>query len=97
MCSTPAGQHVSGTATAGVIARPPLIFLAALLLGLVSDHMLPLPIAVPGTGLVHWGVAGSLFLIGLALMSAGARNFSRAGTPVPTVEPVRALVTTGIH
>ena len=30
-------------------------------------------------------------------MAAGARNFSRAATPVPSNQPVRALVTSGIH
>jgi protein-S-isoprenylcysteine O-methyltransferase Ste14 len=93
----PAGHQVEDTATAGVIARPPLLFLTALLLGLVSDRLLPLPFPVPGIDLVHWMIGGSLILIGLALAAAGIRNFSRAGTPVPTNEPTRALVTTGIH
>src|SRR5262249_39182943 len=78
-------------------ARPLLRFLAALLLGLVSDRLLPLPFPVPRIDLVHWIIAGSLILIGLALAAAGIRNFSRAGTPVPTNRPARALVTTGIH
>jgi protein-S-isoprenylcysteine O-methyltransferase Ste14 len=93
----PAGQQANDTATAGVIARPPLLFLGALLLGFASDRLLPLPFTLPGGGLVHWTVAGSLILIGLALAAAGIRNFSRAATPVPTNEPTRALVTTGIH
>ena len=38
-----------------------------------------------------------MILVGLALAAAGIRNFSRAGTPVPTNEPTRVLVTTGIH
>ena len=50
----PAGQQVTDTGTAGVIARPPLLFLAALLLGFASDRLLPLPFAVPGVDLVHW-------------------------------------------
>ena len=93
----PAGQQVTDSGTAGVIARPPLLFLAALLLGFVSDRLLPLPLPVPRIDLVHWIIAGSLILICLALAAAGIRNFSRAGTPVPTNEPTRALVTTGIH
>jgi len=93
----PPGQQVNDTGTAGVIARPPLLFLAALLLGLASDRLLPLPFAVSERHLVHWMIAGSLILIGLALFAAGIRNFSRAATPVPTNEPTRALVTTGIH
>jgi protein-S-isoprenylcysteine O-methyltransferase Ste14 len=93
----PAGQQVNGTKTAGVIARPPLLFLAALLLGLASDRLLPWPFAVPGTDLVCWMSAGSTILVGLALFAAGIRNFSRAGTPVPTNQPTRMVVTTGIH
>jgi protein-S-isoprenylcysteine O-methyltransferase Ste14 len=93
----PAGHQVDDTGTAGVIARPPLLFLTALLLGVVSDRLLPLPFPVPGIDLVYWMIAGCLILIGLALAAAGIRNFSRARTPVPTNEPTRALVTTGIH
>ncbi len=93
----PSGPRLNDTATAGVIARPPLLFLAALLLGLASDRLLPFPFTVPGGDRVHWTVAGSLILIGVALAAAAIRNFSRAATPVPTNEPTRALVTTGIH
>jgi protein-S-isoprenylcysteine O-methyltransferase Ste14 len=85
------------TATAGVIARPPFLFLAGLLAGYVLDRVLPLSFAVPGRGPSHLVVAGSLILIGLGFAVAGIGNFSRAGTPVPTNEPTRALVTTGIH
>ena len=44
----PAGQQVTDTGTAGVIARPPLLFLAALLLGFASDHLLPLAVRRSG-------------------------------------------------
>jgi protein-S-isoprenylcysteine O-methyltransferase Ste14 len=97
MSKEPAEQQAEGTGTAGVIARPPLLFLAALLLGFVSDRLLPLPFAVPEADLVHWIISGALILIGLALAAAGIRNFLRAGTPVPTNEPTHALVTTGIY
>ena len=88
------------TETAGVIARPPFVFLAALLLGFVSDHLLPLRFPVSRIGLVHWIsaiIAGSLILIGIGVLAAGIRNFSRAATPVQGTKPTRALVTTGIH
>lgn len=91
-------QHVTDTETAGAIARPPLLFLAALLLGVAADHLLPLP--VPRIGLAHWvsaSIAGSLILIGTAIFVAGVRNFSSAATPVQGTKPTRALVTTGIH
>jgi protein-S-isoprenylcysteine O-methyltransferase Ste14 len=93
----PPGQQMTDTGTAGVIARPPLLFVAVLLLGLVLDHLLPAPLVVPGIGLIQWIVAGSLILIGLALFAAGVRSFLRAATPVPTNQPTRALVTTGVH
>ena len=93
----PAGQQVIDTETAGVIARPPLLLVAALLLGFVLDRLVRLPFPVPGIDLAHWGVGGSLILIGLALGAAGIRNFSRAGMPVRSIKPTRALVTTGIH
>ena len=93
----PAGQHGTDTGTAGVIARPPLLFLAAFLIGFVLDRLLRVPFAVPGIDRVHWIIGGSLIVIGLALAATGIRNFSRAGTPVPSIKPTRALVTTGIH
>ena len=83
--------------TAGVIARPPVLFLAALLLAPAADGLLPLPFAAPAGDVARWIIAGFLILSGLALATAGIRNFSRAATPVPTYKPVRALVTTGIH
>jgi protein-S-isoprenylcysteine O-methyltransferase Ste14 len=95
MGKEPAGQQATDTGTAGVVARPPLIFLAALLLGLALDRLLPF--AVPDGDLVHRIIAGPLILVGLGLFAAGIRNFSRAATPVPTNEPTRTLVTTGIH
>ena len=90
-------NRLKDTETAGVVARPPFLFLGALLLGAVWDRLLPLPFPVPGTNLVHWIVGGALILIGLAPFAAGVRNFSRAGTPVQGYKPTRALVTTGIY
>ncbi len=93
-----AESNADDTATAGVIARPPFLVLAALLAGFALDHLLPLPFAVPRGGeVVHRLVPAAFILVGLALFAAGIRNFVRAATPVPTTEPTRALVTTGIH
>ena len=96
----PVGQQVTDTETAGVIARPPCLFLAALLLGFVADHLLPLPFAVPGSGLVHW-ISRRLPLSDphrsrRLLPRASATSRGRA-TPVQGTKPTRALVTTGIH
>ena len=92
-----AGRQASDTAVAGVIARPPFLYLTCLLLGLALDRVLPLPVGLPEAVLIQWTAGGGLILIGVAIVAAGIRNFSRAATPVPSNQPVRALVTTGIH
>jgi protein-S-isoprenylcysteine O-methyltransferase Ste14 len=61
------------------------------------DRVLPLPFGFPDAALIRWTVGGGLILIGVAIATAGIRNFSRAATPVPSNQPVRALVTTGVH
>jgi protein-S-isoprenylcysteine O-methyltransferase Ste14 len=91
------GEHRDGAGTAGVVARPPLLFLASLLIGFVLDRLLPLPFELPAAPTADAVVAGSLIVGGLALFAVGIRDFSRAATPVPTNQPVRALVTTGLH
>jgi protein-S-isoprenylcysteine O-methyltransferase Ste14 len=96
MSTDTAGQQTNDAGTAGVIARPPLLFLGALALGFILDHLVPLPIAIPRTDL-HRVIAGILVVIGIAVFGAGIRNFAGAGTPVQGTKPTRALVTTGIH
>jgi protein-S-isoprenylcysteine O-methyltransferase Ste14 len=93
----PASQRAGETAVAGVIARPPFLYLACLVLGVALDRLLPLPLTFPEVTLVRWTAGGGLIAVGLAIMAAGIRNFSHAATPVPSNRPVRALVTTGIH
>jgi len=93
----PAGPQRHDASTAGVIARPPLLFLAGLLLGIALDWLLPLPFRAPGGLWVSSTVGGSSIVIGLALAALGIGSFTRASTPVPTNEPTRALVTTGVH
>jgi protein-S-isoprenylcysteine O-methyltransferase Ste14 len=56
-----------------------------------------LPFPVPAIDPVHRIISGALIVSGLALATAGIRNFSRAGTPVRSIKPTRVLVTTGIH
>jgi protein-S-isoprenylcysteine O-methyltransferase Ste14 len=93
-------QQSTDNGTAGVIARPPFLFLAALVLGFAADHLLRLPFPVARTGWVHWISAinaGVLILMGIAVFAASIRNFSRAATPVQGTRPTQALVTTGIH
>ena len=91
---------MTDTETAGAVVRPPRLFLAALVIGFVADHVLPLQFPIPRIGLVHWisaGIAGSLIVIGIAAFAAGIRNFSSAATPVQGTKPASTLVTSGIH
>jgi len=77
-------QQGGDSETARAIARPPFLFLVALLLGFVSDHLLPLLFPISRIGLAHWisaGVAGFLIFIGVGVFAAGIHNFSSAATP----------------
>lgn len=100
MGTEPAGQDEGGPAIAGVIARPILLFPTALAAGFALDHLLRLPFPILKVGPVHWiavVVAGSLIVVGVAVFAAGVRGFARAATPLPTNQPARALVTTGVY
>jgi protein-S-isoprenylcysteine O-methyltransferase Ste14 len=92
-----ASRQPRDAATTGILTRPPVFYLAGLLLGLALDRVLSLPLDLPGTALMQWMAGGGLILIGVAIVSAGIRNFSRAATPFRSNQPVSALVTAGIH
>ena len=77
---------------AGVIARPPLIYLAALLLGVALDAVWPAPLLADATQ--YW-VGGAVMLISFALVIPCFVQFRRAGTSVPTETPTTALVDRG--
>lgn len=93
----PDTQQLSDAEIPGVIARPPFLFLGALLLGLALDHLLPLPLTTPRFIDVRWIIGGSLILVGVAVFAASVRNFFHAKTPVQGTKPTKALVTSGIH
>lgn len=92
-----AKQQVNDIRTAGVIARPPVLFLAAGLVGCAADYLQPVAFPVFASEVIHRTMGGSLILIGLAIGVLGIRDFSNAGTPVPTNQPTRVLVTNGMH
>src|SRR5918999_4876649 len=78
--------------TAGVVAPPPLIFLAGLALGFALEALLPgasLPAAV------RWGLGGLALLAGVALQTSFIVAFGRRGTSVEPWKPTTAIVTTG--
>ena len=83
-------------ATAGVIARPPLLYGGFLLAGLALEWFWPLGAfsALPWERSALLG--GALMALGGALVAA-FRRFKAVGTNVPTWLPSTALATDGIY
>jgi protein-S-isoprenylcysteine O-methyltransferase Ste14 len=83
--------------TAGVIAPPPLMALAVVVLGLLLDWLLPayvLLVLLPFSARIVIGIL--LMVAGAALAVAGRRHFGRAGTEVKPWRPSTVLVTDGV-
>jgi protein-S-isoprenylcysteine O-methyltransferase Ste14 len=81
----------------GVIAPPPLIALAAVLIGVALDWLLPayvLTVLLSFEARIGLGVL--LIAGGLALGFSGRGTFVRIGTNVNPYKPSSALVTTGV-
>lgn len=80
----------------GVLIKPPILFLGALVLGLVLELILPL--SLTSGPVAAWTLAAIgllLVAIGAALLTAAMRAFKRAGTNVPTWMPTTTVVTDG--
>jgi protein-S-isoprenylcysteine O-methyltransferase Ste14 len=83
--------------TAGVLAPPPVIYLAGLLLGWGADRLLSLP-PLPGlTGGPGPYLGSALGVAGLLLILAAAGLFLKAGTHIEPYRPSTALVTGGLY
>ncbi|MDP6706281.1 MAG: isoprenylcysteine carboxylmethyltransferase family protein [Alphaproteobacteria bacterium] len=80
--------------TAGVIAPPPLIYLAFILAGIGLDWLWPAPL-VPGW--LRWPLGGVLIGLGLAIAVAAMLRFRSAGTDVRPHKPSTAVVTDGLY
>ena len=81
-----------------VIVLPPLIPLAALLLGLLLDWLVPgyfLHVFLTLGERIFLG--GVLFAVGVAFIVAGGHFFSIAKTNIPPYKPALHLVTDGIY
>lgn len=84
--------------TAGVIAPPPLIALAAVVLGLLLDWLLPayvLTVLLDVTARIVMAIV--LAAAGGALALTAMRGFRQAGTHVEPWKPSSALVTDGVY
>lgn len=84
--------------TAGVVAPPPLMALATVVLGLLLDWLLPVYVlSVLLTLSLRIVIGVPLIAAGGALAVAGERGFHRAGTEVKPWKPSTALVTDGVY
>jgi protein-S-isoprenylcysteine O-methyltransferase Ste14 len=82
----------------GVIARPPRIYLAFLIVGIIMDRIWPATsTAQPFGGSMRFVVAFLCLIGGAAILSSAMRRFAAAGTNVPTPMPTMALVTDGLY
>jgi protein-S-isoprenylcysteine O-methyltransferase Ste14 len=82
---------------AGVIAPPPLLALAAILLGLALDRLLPTHVLeVLLTREARIGIGAIFFLASAGLGVPALLAFRKAGTHVEPWKPASALVTGGI-
>jgi protein-S-isoprenylcysteine O-methyltransferase Ste14 len=76
--------------TAGVIAPPPLIALAAIVAGLVLQWLLPIPM-LPALAWAGWPLLAG----GIALAVWAERAFKAAGTPAMPWKPTVAITASG--
>lgn len=90
--SPPEPQPADAKDSAGVVAPPPLIYLAGLAIGFGLEALLP-GASLPG--LLRWVGGGLLVLAGAALLASFNTAFTRKGTAVEPWKPTTAIVTTG--
>ncbi len=76
----------------GVIARPPLIYLGFLAVGLGLDRLWPLAFLPEA---VQYPMGGALIVLGLFVAVASVWRFKAAGTGFRTSEPATTILTDG--
>ena len=74
--------------TAGVLAPPPLIYLAGLIAGFAAEALLP-------SASAPWPLGVVLLVAGAALAASFVRALHGGGTAVDPYKPTSAIVTTG--
>jgi protein-S-isoprenylcysteine O-methyltransferase Ste14 len=78
--------------TPGVIAPPPLIYLTAVVTGLILRYLVPTAFLPRG---LDYALGAALIVIAVGILLWGVRVMRRAGTSVKPTVPTTALVTTG--
>ena len=91
MSQPTSGASPSRVANPGRI-RPPRIFLAAIVLGLVWHFFWPVSLLSPRFGIP---IGTVLVVAAVALFVGASRAFKAAGTPVPGDQPATAIVNAG--
>jgi protein-S-isoprenylcysteine O-methyltransferase Ste14 len=74
------------------LVRPPLVYLASLVLGALLQLAIPLPF-LPRT--LDVALGASVVAVAAALYAYSVAKFRAAGTPVPARKPTTAIVRTG--
>ncbi len=86
------GTGNGGKDTAGVIAPPPVIYLAFLLIGLGADRLWPMAVLPQGP---RYAAGIGVIALSLALAFSAFRQFRRHKTSFKPHEPSTALITEG--
>jgi protein-S-isoprenylcysteine O-methyltransferase Ste14 len=93
-------EHLSGIVLLAIavhagllltLRRPPVIFLAAMLLGIALNRRWPLPFVPPPL----WPLGAALVSIAVSLFLFSFREFRAAGTSVQGHKPTTTIVRTG--
>jgi len=82
----------SANDTPGVVVRPPLLYLAALLIALALHWFRPMPIFGNSFAIV---IGLTMAILGLAIAIWRARSMLAAGTNIDPTLPSTAIVTSG--
>jgi protein-S-isoprenylcysteine O-methyltransferase Ste14 len=76
----------------GLIVPPPVIYLPAVVLGVLTDRLWPVAL-LPGA--VQYGLGGLFIVLSVSIMPFVLREFSKAHTHFDARKPVTALITSG--
>jgi protein-S-isoprenylcysteine O-methyltransferase Ste14 len=85
----------TGDDHAHVVVMPPLLYLAALVLGFVAQWVAPLRLPVPTP--LRWALGALLLAAGIGVALAFARAFARSGQDKNPNTPTPAIISGGLY